>query len=276
MWEATNTKTSLNIRLECLPAQLRRNCSRGFSLIEMLIVMLVLTIIMGSVFKSINITQQTSRSQQMKLDLTQQARQFIDQLTLDMRNAGYPNQRNVTNTGDPYTTGNPLLISPADTYNAPGLILVNNNQLWFAGNLDGASAGHTGVANVVIVRYDYYATGTNCPCLRRTEFPRSGGNPLTDASTPGGAVAELEIQGVQNTAIFTDYDDTGTAIPLPIDIYNNATQIANINSVKVLLTVKSPLKDSTGAFPSTTVASSIALNNCSDAMGNGPTPSYCQ
>lgn len=250
--------------------------SRGFSLIEMMVVLAVITIIMGAVFISINSAQRTSTSQQVKLDLTQQTRQFVDQLTLDLRNAGYPNERNLTNIADPCTTGNPVFVSPASTFNAPGLMYVDAGSLWFAGDLDGTSSTTcAGTANVRIVRYDYYATGTNCPCLRRTEFPRNGGDPLLDAQNPGTAAAQLEIQGVQNSSIFTVYDDTGTALALPLDIDNEATQIANINSIKVLLTVKSVLPDSTGAYPSTTVASSVGLQNCSDAMGNGQTPAYC-
>jgi prepilin-type N-terminal cleavage/methylation domain-containing protein len=250
--------------------------SRGFSLIEMMVVLAVITIIMGAVFRSINLAQRTSTSQQMKLDLTQQARQFVDQLTLDLRNAGYPNQRNLTKVTDPCTAGGPVFVSPASTYNAPGLLYVDAGSLWFAGDLDGTSSTTcAGAASVRIVRYDYYATGTNCPCLRRTEFPRNGGDPLTDAQTPGTAAAQLEIQGVQNANIFTVFDDTGTPLPLPLDIDSEATQIANINSIQVLLSVKSVTRDFTGAYPTTTVASSIALNNCSDAMGNGQTPAYC-
>lgn len=261
-------------------AHLRRlRRQHGFSMIEMLVVMAVITIIMAAVFRSINITQQTSTSQQIKLDLTQQAREFVDQLTIDLRNSGYPNQRNLTNVTD--ASSGYLLISPEWKYNAPGLIYVNSGSLWFAGDVDGTSVlnggNPTGQADVRIVRYDYFATGTNCPCLRRSEFLRAGGDPYTDVGSSGTPVAQLEIQGVQNTNIFTVYDDTGTALTLPLAIDNtsDATVLANINSLKVLLTVKSVVPDSTGAYPTTTVASSIALNNCSEAMGNGQTPTYC-
>src|SRR5205807_9427129 len=75
----------------------RNHAQKGFSLIEMMVVLAIVTIIMGSVFKSIDLAQRTSRSQQVKLDLTQQAREFVDQLTRDLRNAGYPYQRNMAN-----------------------------------------------------------------------------------------------------------------------------------------------------------------------------------
>jgi hypothetical protein len=175
-------------------------------------------------------------------------------------------------------------ISPTHPYNAPGLIYVDKGSLWFAGNVDGTAGAEAGTAAVNIIRYDYVAAGPGtlgCPCLRRTEFPRNGGDPLTDASTPGAAVPQLEIQGVQNggtaaNPIFTVYDDTGAAIGLPIDFDNNATTIAGINSLKVVLTVQAGQKDSSGAYPVTTVVSSVALTNCSEAMGSGQTPQYCQ
>src|SRR5947208_14651084 len=102
----------------------RNHAQKGFSLIEMMVVLAIMTIIMGSVFKSIDLTQRTSRSQQVKLDLTQQAREFVDQLTRDLRNAGYPHKRNMANgVADPNNAAYNLA-SPTDPYNAPGLIFV--------------------------------------------------------------------------------------------------------------------------------------------------------
>jgi prepilin-type N-terminal cleavage/methylation domain-containing protein len=258
----------------------------GFSLIEMMVVMLVLTVIMGSVFKSINLTQQTSKSQQMKLDIAQQSREFVDQITTDLRNSGYPYKRNMTlgtvdsssANASPYNT----FTSAYDANNAPGLIYVSYGSLWFAGAVDGSNGAAAGTATVKIVRYDYVATGTNCPCLRRTEFTRNGGDPLTDAQNPGTAIAQLEIQGVQGgttaaNAIFTVYDATGSAIALPIDFDNNAQTLASINSLKVGLTVQSSTKDYTNTAPITTVVSSMSLmNSCSEALLNGYTPPFCE
>jgi prepilin-type N-terminal cleavage/methylation domain-containing protein len=241
----------------------------GFSLIETMIVVAVITVIMAAVFKSINITQQTSSSQQVKLDLTQQAREFMDQLTRDLRSTGYPNWRNM----DP----NSASIVTTNQYNAPGIIKIDIGTLWFAGDVDGtekyAAGVPQGTALVKIIRYDLVNNAPNCPCLRRTEFLRNGGDPVLDASNPGVAVAQLEIQNVQNgTAadpIFTAYDPaTGTAVALPVDFTNNATTVAKINSLKVVLEVQSLYKDSTGAFPVTRVVSTIALSNCSEALGS--------
>lgn len=262
----------------------RIHAQKGFSMIEMMVVIGVLMIIMGSVFQSIDLTQRTSRNQQVKLDLTQQAREFVDQLTRDLRNAGYPYQRNMANGIKDPNNATYNFVNAADPYNAPGLIFVDNGSLWFAGSVDGTSGAEAGTAAVKIIRYDYVAAGANepgCPCIRRTEFLRNGGDPLADAKNPGAAAAQMEIQGVQNgttaaDAIFTVYDDTGAALGLPLDFDNNATTLAGINSLKIVMTVQAAQPDSTGTFPVTTVVSSVALSNCSEAMGNGQTPQYCQ
>ena len=260
----------------------------GFSLIELLVVVAVITVIMGTVLKSIDLTQQTSSSQQVKLDLTQEAREFVDQLTRDLHNVGYPYVRDMANgMADPNNTNSApynTFTSAYDPYNAPGLIYVNNGALWFAGDIDGtenydSSGNPLGTAQVKIVRYDLISTGSNCPCLRRTEFYRNGGDPYSDAQTMGTAVQQLEIQGVQNgtsasNAIFTVYDTSGNPITLPIN-FDNGSTIAAINSIKVVLTVQSPYKDSSGGYPITTVVASIALHNCSEAMVNGQLPPYC-
>ena len=61
---------------------------------------------------------------------------------------------------------------------------------------------------------------------------------------------------------------SGAAVALPVDFTGNATTVAKINSLKVVLEVQSQYKDSTGAFPVTRVVSTIALSNCSEALGS--------
>src|SRR5438270_2546947 len=125
----------------------RKRTSRamaGFSLIELMVVMAVMVVIMGAVFNSINLTQQTSTSQAVKLDLTQQAREFMDQITRDLRSAGYPNSRNMTkNQSDNQFNGvcagaaSNSMSCPYAPTNAPGLIYADYRHLWFAGDVDG-------------------------------------------------------------------------------------------------------------------------------------------
>jgi prepilin-type N-terminal cleavage/methylation domain-containing protein len=248
-----------------LPTSQRRQAAQqGFSLIEMMVAIAVLTIIMGAVFSSINRAQQVSGSEQAKLDVTQQAREFMDQLTRDLRSTGYPNWRN-TDPSSAYS-------SPTSQYNAPGLIKIDSGVLWLAGDVDGTT-NPAGTPVVKIIRYDLDNNGPNCPCLRRTEFVRNGGDPVADASNPGTAVAQMEIQGVQNGSaadpIFTAFDPTtGLPVSLPVDFTNNASTLAAVNSLKVVLAVQSVQKDYTGAYPVTRVTSTVALSNCSEALGS--------
>jgi prepilin-type N-terminal cleavage/methylation domain-containing protein len=288
MWAATEIRRRSNAmthkQWNSRTAQLRDSLPRGFSMIEMMVVLAVITIIMGVVFKSIAATQQTSTSQQIKVDLTQQARQFVDQLTRDLRSAGYPNTRNMAQgSTDPLYAGacpdatTNTVTSPCDPSNGVGLIYLNFNQLWFAGDVDGtgttdAAGNPLGTANVKIVKYDYFPAGPNCPCLRRSEYLRTAyQDPVADA-TNTVAIDQMEIQGVQNgTAndpIFTAYDPTtGAAVPWPIDFTNGANQMAAINSLRVVLALQATSRDNTGAIPITRVVSTIALSNCSQAWG---------
>src|SRR5256885_7514463 len=107
----------------------RVHADKGFSLIEMMVVLAIITIIMSSVFKSIDLTQRTSRSEQVKLDLTQEAREFVDQLTRDLRSAGYPYQRNMAGLTahprkPPFKLGD-----PTHPYNAPAMNFVDKSAL---------------------------------------------------------------------------------------------------------------------------------------------------
>jgi prepilin-type N-terminal cleavage/methylation domain-containing protein len=63
---------------------------RGFSLIEMLVVVAVFTIVTGAVFGLLDVAQQRYRIESEVLDAFQGARIALDQLTRDIHAAGYP------------------------------------------------------------------------------------------------------------------------------------------------------------------------------------------
>src|SRR5690242_7489922 len=62
----------------------------GFSLIELLITIIVLIIVMGAVFSQINQIQKKTKVESVKLDLTQESRDFMDQFARDLHMCGYP------------------------------------------------------------------------------------------------------------------------------------------------------------------------------------------
>src|SRR5438876_6856246 len=66
----------------------------GFSLLELMIVVVLVLVVTGSVFNVINLSTARSATEQTKLDMFQEAREFMDQMSRDLRQAGYPNPRN--------------------------------------------------------------------------------------------------------------------------------------------------------------------------------------
>lgn len=68
----------------------QRNAQIGFSLIEVMLVMVIFLIVTGSVFALLNATQVRYRTEQQILDILQSARAGIDLLSRDVNRAGYP------------------------------------------------------------------------------------------------------------------------------------------------------------------------------------------
>jgi|SRR5688572_25663449 len=227
--------------------------TRGFSMIELMIAMVILMIVVGGIFGVIDVVNQRSRTEQAKLDMFQEAREFMDQMSRDLHQAGYPSPRHYLEgvlTQDPVVN---------DEQNAVGIVKVDDGDLWFEGDVDG-----TGVVSVVRYHLDT-STDNGCPCLRRSQLPKIDGAPV-DGQTP--EVYQIQVQGVQNTDIFAAYTrgTTGTPITLPVDFSANGATIASVDTVKATLSLRSPVADPrTKEHPRTTLVMTAKLNNCSQA-----------
>lgn len=248
-----------------------RRPQAGFSLVELLIVCALLAVIMGSIFGQIWRGQKSSAAEQVKLDLFQESREFMDQMSRDLRAAGYPNTRNFS--ADPMS---PAYDSPQE---ALGVTKIDVGELQFESSIDGSG-------NVSVIIYQLVTTGTNCPCLVRSQLPKQAADPLSGQSTPQN---QTEVQNVLNGTtsdpIFQAFDANGTAVSLPIDIScdisstcTNGQNLANVNSIQVRLKVQSPYPDpQTGAKPTMTLMSTVRLNNCSVVYPNsGSTVMGCK
>jgi type II secretory pathway pseudopilin PulG len=224
--------------------------NRGFSLAELLIVIIVLMLVMAAIFQVILMASARSASEQAKLDMFQEAREFMDQMSRDLRQAGYPSTRS-------FSAG--VLTTPAenDPRVAAGLVKVDAGELWFEGDVDG-----NGAVSVVHYWLDT-STTNNCPCLKRSQLPKAAGNPITGQTTPA---YQTEVQNVQNTNIFSAFlkFQTGTPLALPIAYDTDATTIAGVDTIQAVLTVQSTQMDAqTRTKPVTTLAVTVKLNNCS-------------
>jgi len=231
---------------------MQRNNEAGFSLIELIVALAILLILMGGMFQVIRMVQERSSNEQSKVDMFQEGREFMDQMSRDLHQAGYPSPRNFLST---------VLTSPtaSDMRAAAGLVKVDAGDLWFEGDVDGQGS-------VSVIHYWRDPSTTNgCPCLKRSQLAKQNGNPVTGQLTP---VYQTEVQGVLNTDIFSafEHNSGGTAVSLPADFNSNANTIANIDTIKAVVTLQSPNKDfKTGQRPVTTLVTTVKLSNCSQA-----------
>jgi prepilin-type N-terminal cleavage/methylation domain-containing protein len=158
-----------------------RNRSAGFTLVESLVAIAVLSALMVGVFTLINKAQGYYRVEDQKVDVTEQQREFIDQFTRDMHQAGFPSANS---------------LGPANAaLAAQGLTLFTPTSLTMSGDLDG-----TGVQTVT---YAYNPPGApNCGCLQRIV----------------NGVASTAVENVKaptGNEIFTGYDINGAVNATP-------------------------------------------------------------
>jgi len=84
-------------------------------------------------------------------------------------------------------------------------------------------------------------------------------------------VYQIQVTGVQNTDIFSVFarGTTGTPMTLPMDFNANAVDVASADTIKAVLSLKSPNMDlKTKVHPQTTLVLTVKLQNCSQAAVN--------
>jgi prepilin-type N-terminal cleavage/methylation domain-containing protein len=192
---------------------------RGFTLIELLMVVLLLSIVVGAVFSQIDRAQVRYRVEDQRVDLTQQEREFIDQFTRDLHQAGYPSAAMYGGIG----TANQIAL---------GLTSLSSNDLVLEGDVDGDGAVDT-------VEYSYFDgsgwTGSApnpCPCIRRSQVAKGTAASATTTFT--------QVQGVVGTSFFTAFDASGGTIGLPA----SAGNLPKIKTVQITLTTQGAAPDS--------------------------------
>src|SRR5436190_1606634 len=183
----------------------QRNRQAGFSLIEVMVSILVLTIIMGAVFAQVNNVQKKTKVESLKLDLTQEGREFVDQFVRDIHMSGYPTSKLFQTT----TTATTQSV-------ALGLVLATPTEMRFEGDVYGDGNAN---ATVYTVSYKYFAVDPdpNCPCVRRSVAPKDPAvNPVTGYPNP---IYYTEVQNVIDPTgmaqvIFTYFQASGD----PVDV----------------------------------------------------------
>src|SRR4030095_15650229 len=111
-----------------------KNAMHGFSIVELMVSIAVMMVVLAGVFSVIDCVNQRSYTEQSKLDMFQEGREFMDQMSRDLHQAGYPSHRHYLEgqlTADPITH---------DAKNAVGIVKVGASDLWFEGDVDGTGA----------------------------------------------------------------------------------------------------------------------------------------
>lgn len=224
----------------------------------------ILSIILSAVFGWVSLITQRSQSEQTKVDLTQEGREFVDEFERDLHQSGYPNCRIVSTAGVATNCPADYVTNPNGAMNssvAVGLVSVSNTQVIFEGDVDGDGVVDTVRYQLVDSAGNYPPTGT-CPCtIRRSQMAKVNGTmPLAQPTTfsqelqnvvnsgvPGGTtpygnglpIAGNTQWGASNTAyyaaissfkdypVFQAYDQNGNIVALPQDI-TTAAGTANL------------------------------------------------
>ena len=231
---------------------------RGYSLLEMLIAVSIFSIVTAAVFEQINAMQKRSASEAMKLDQSQQSREFLDQTVRDLHMAGYPNS--TMYSGSPDNT---------DPRVAAGLVAVSPTQILMEGDVN--SEGQVYSVNISYVAAD--PNDPNCPCVRRFAVPKVPGDPQAQPTATNYTEATQVFPpgtgpGASGEDLFTFFDANGTQVDVsgganiaqPADPLYGMTTIARIKAVKINLSLLTNQRDpATGASMQTSMSATARL-----------------
>jgi prepilin-type N-terminal cleavage/methylation domain-containing protein len=238
---------------------------RGFSLLEMMIVIAILTIVLGIVVEGIAKMQQRNFAESAKVDTVQETRDFVDQMVRDIHSVGYPPTRLAVN--NPNCTN-------IDTVSC-GVILFSSTSLVYEGDLDGS-----GTVYRVFMDLVPSASGT-CPCtLRRGAISKTqalGGTTPTYFTQVNGVLnsgdgtgnstysvtlpGSLSYSAYSTTDVFNAYDQNAA----PYGSCNNAlipNDCSGIRSVQISINVAPQFADPTlNTYAVVDITSKARLNN---------------
>lgn len=231
---------------------LRRPATHGYSLVELLISVFILVTVTGAIFQQINQMQKSSSSEAMKLDMGQQAREFVDQTVRDLHMAGYPS---LSMYAPPMTDV---------TKAAAGLVSVSPTSILMEGDVN--NDGNVYSVNIYYVPAD--PNDPNCPCVRRSAVVKVATSSLTQPTASSYTETQNVVPpgvgpGLSGEDLFAYYDANGNPVPgigTGVDISTPTGQatIASISTVKINLTMLSKVPDPVNGGPMGTSLSGTA------------------
>jgi len=233
---------------------LRNAAAKGFTLLELLLGMSLLLVVTGAVFEQINQMQKKSGSEAIKVDLSQEGREFVDQTVRDLHMSGYPSVSMYTSAD---TTSQMV---------AAGLARVSPTEILFEGDVNNDGSVYS--VDIQYVAND--PNNPNCPCVKRSVVPKAQGSPLNQGTSP----TPLEINhvfppgtgpGQSGEDLFAFYDQNGGVVPIgaSTDISTTAgiSTMASIKTVKINLSLLNTQIDPTNHAVDRSSISAIARVN---------------
>ena len=208
----------------------RANASaKGFTLLELMLSMFVLLLVTGAVFEQINQMQKQSSAEAMKVDMSQQGREFVDQTVRDLHMSGFPSASMYSNPQNLMQV-------------AAGLVSVSPTQILFEGDVN--NDGNVYSVNIYYVAND--PNDPNCPCIRRSAIVKGPQDSLhqplnanyteTNHVFPPGTGA-----GQSGEDLFAYYDQNGNSVNIgpgtDISSQNGINTISTIKTVKINLSL---------------------------------------
>lgn len=217
---------------------------RGFSLLELMLVVAILTVVLGVVVRGAVELQKRNITEVAKVDLTQQSRQFLDQVVKDLHHAGYPSAR-MYDTAT--AAANPALYGQ-------GLVSISTNAIQFEGDVDGSG-------NVSVVFVQLNPLNGPCPCTLQR------GSVYKTAYLAGNLPQYYtQVDNVVNLNPFSAILNDGSATQLPCSIAAggcpDGNSMANIKAVGLTLNVRTTAPSAEdGTFATISMSSEAKINN---------------
>ncbi len=208
--------------------------SRGFTLTETLIALIVGVIVMGAIYLAVNMGQRTSSILERKVTAHQDAKYALDLMAMEVGMASYYDSSQYPSG---ITWRNPSVCANASATNAyHGVQVATSTALSIEMDLD--DSGGIGGTNEIIT-YQYLP---NDLCLTR-EVNCGGGQPFlgnTATSVAAGNPRTVRvINNDLNIPMFRYYDGSGTVLNLNAD----QTLIPNIRRIEITLAVETEAID---------------------------------
>jgi prepilin-type N-terminal cleavage/methylation domain-containing protein len=230
------------MKMKLISGSKKPNWQRGFTMIELIVSVTILMLVAGVVVEGLRKLTQRSMMDTTKVDLTQESREFMDQIVSDIHQSGYP----ALKMFDPAT-----LVSAnnctLDINVSCGLVNVTASSVQFEADVDGS-----GTVSEVFIQLN--PLNGPCPCIiQRGTVTKAAW--LANGTPP---FYYTEVNNVNNTNIFQAYDNSGNNVALPGACPYPCN---NISAIEITLNVLSPSPDSNGIFPTITMSTGVKIHN---------------